>query len=133
DPAISRWRRSRQERRQVETDFKDPDHPLRVVVVRDMWLTGFDVPSLYTIYVDKPMRDHGLLQAIARVNRVFRDKPGGLVVDYIGIGEDLRASLAAYSGKDVEDQAIPVAVAVGRLREKHEVVAEFFHAVDFRG
>src|SRR5439155_13391274 len=104
----------------------------RVVVVRDMWLTGFDVPSLYTVYVDKPMRDHGLLQAIARVNRVFRDKPGGLVVDYIGIGDDLRASLAAYSAKDVKDVAIPVAVAVRRLREKHEVLAEFFHGVDFR-
>ena len=132
DPAISKWRRSAAERRQVEADFKDPDHPLRLVVVRDMWLTGFDVPSLYTIYVDKPMRDHGLLQAIARVNRVFRDKPGGLVVDYIGIGDDLKASLVAYSRKDVEHVAIPVAVAISRLREKHEVVAEFFHGIDFR-
>jgi type I restriction enzyme R subunit len=133
DPAISKWRRSRQERKQVESDFKDPADPLRLVVVRDMWLTGFDVPSLYTIYVDKPMRDHGLLQAIARVNRVFRDKPGGLVVDYIGIGDDLKASLAAYSAKDVEDVAIPIGVAVSRLREKHEVVAELFHGLDFRG
>lgn len=132
DPAISRWRRSRQERRQVEADFKDPDHPLRVVVVRDMWLTGFDVPSLYTIYVDKPMRDHGLLQAIARVNRVFHDKPGGLVVDYIGIGDDLKASLTAYSATDVDDVAIPIGVAIARLHEKHEVVAEFFHGIDFR-
>jgi type I restriction enzyme, R subunit len=132
DPAISRWRMSRQERRQVEADFKDPDHPLRVVVVRDMWLTGFDVPSLYTIYVDKPMRDHGLLQAIARVNRVFRDKPGGLVVDYIGIGDDLKASLTAYSAADVEDVAVPIGIAIARLREKHEVVAEFFHGIDFR-
>jgi type I restriction enzyme R subunit len=98
-----------------------------------MWLTGFDVPSLYTIYVDKPMRDHGLLQAIARVNRVFRDKPGGLVVDYIGIGDDLKASLAAYSAEDVEDAAIPLGVAIARLREKHEVVAELFHGIDFRG
>ena len=70
-----------------------PTDPLRLVVVKDMWLTGFDAPVLHTLYIDKPMRDHGLLQAIARVNRVFRDKPGGLVVDYIGIGEDLRASL----------------------------------------
>jgi type I restriction enzyme R subunit len=132
DPAISRWRRSRPERKQVETDFKDPEHPLKLVVVRDMWLTGFDVPSLYTIYVDKPMRDHGLLQAIARVNRVFHDKVGGLVVDYIGIGDDLRASLVAYSRKDVEGVAIPISIAVARLREKHEVVAEFFHAIDFR-
>jgi type I restriction enzyme, R subunit len=132
DKAVSRWRRSRQERRQVEADFKDPEHPLRLVVVRDMWLTGFDVPSLYTIYVDKPMRDHGLLQAIARVNRVFREKQGGLVVDYIGIGDDLKASLTAYSARDVDDVAIPVGIAIARLREKHEVVAEFFHGIDFR-
>jgi type I restriction enzyme, R subunit len=132
DPAISRWRRSSVERKQVEADFKDPDHPLRLVVVRDMWLTGFDVPSLYTIYIDKPMRDHGLLQAIARVNRVFRDKPGGLVVDYIGIGDDLKASLVAYSARDVGDVAIPAAVAIARLREKHEVVTELFHGIDFR-
>lgn len=133
DPEISKWRRSRQERRQVEADFKDSDHPLKAVVVRDMWLTGFDVPCLYTIYVDKPMRDHGLLQAIARVNRVFREKPGGLVVDYIGIGDDLKASLAAYSAADVEDVAIPIGVAIARLREKYEVVGEFFHGIDFRG
>jgi type I restriction enzyme R subunit len=133
DPRVSRWRRSRQERKQVEADFKDPDHPLKLVVVRDMWLTGFDVPSLYVIYIDKPMRDHGLLQAIARVNRVFRDKPGGLVVDYIGIGDDLRASLAAYSATDVEDVAIPIGEAIRKLREKHEVVCEFFHGIDFRG
>ena len=132
DPAISKWRRSSAERKQVEADFKDPESSLRLVVVRDMWLTGFDVPSLYTMYIDKPMRDHGLLQAIARVNRVFRDKPGGLVVDYIGIGDDLKASLIAYSAKDVDDVAIPVAVAIARLREKHEVLVEVFHGSDFR-
>src|SRR5690606_32096356 len=101
-PEISKYRRSAQEMRDVAEDFKDPDHPLRIVVVRDMWLTGYDAPVLHTLYVDKPMRDHGLLQAIARVNRVFRDKPGGLVVDYIGIGEDLRSSLQAYS-QDIAD------------------------------
>ncbi len=132
DPAISKWRRSSAERKQIETDFKDAEHPLRLVVVRDMWLTGFDVPSLYTIYIDKPMRDHGLLQAIARVNRVFGDKPGGLVVDYIGIGDDLKASLVAYSAKDVNDVAIPIAIAVARLREKHEVLAELLHGIEFR-
>lgn len=132
DPAISRWRRSRQERKQVEKSFKDPDDPLKVVVVCDMWLTGFDVRPLYSIYIDKPMRDHGLLQAIARVNRVFRDKAGGLVVDYIGIGDDLRASLSAYSSRDIEDQAIPIEVAIRKLKEKHEVVSEFFHGIDFR-
>ena len=75
-------------RKALEKRFKDPDDPLRLVIVRDMWLTGFDVPSLHTMYVDKPMRDHNLMQAIARVNRVFGTKQGGLVVDYIGIGED---------------------------------------------
>lgn len=77
EPKLNRYRRSKAEMAQVAADFKDPDHPLKVVVVRDMWLTGFDVPPLHTMYIDKPMRDHGLLQAIARVNRVFRDKPGG--------------------------------------------------------
>jgi type I restriction enzyme R subunit len=131
DPIVSQYRRSRQERTQVESDFKDPDHPLRMVVVRDMWLTGFDVPPLHTLYIDKPMRDHGLMQAIARVNRVFRDKPGGLVVDYIGIADDLRASLSAY-GDDVAAEAmIPLSEAISKLREKHEIVAEFFHELDF--
>src|SRR5919197_5090250 len=132
-PEISRFRRSKPELRQLAKDFRDEHHPLRIVVVKDMWLTGFDAPVLHTLYIDKPMRDHGLLQAIARVNRVFRDKPGGLIVDYIGIGEDLKASLAAYSKKDVEHVTIPVSVAISRLHEKHEVVAEFFHGLDFRG
>lgn len=132
DPAISKWRRSKRETEQVEEDFKDEDHALKVVVVRDMWLTGFDVPSLYTLYVDKPMKDHGLLQAIARVNRVFQDKAGGLVVDYIGIGDDLKRSLAAYRAKDVKDTLIPIGVAVKRLREKHEILSDFFHDFPFR-
>ncbi len=106
-PEISRWRRSKAELQQVAKDFKDPEHELRIVVVKDMWLTGFDAPVLHTLYIDKPMRDHGLLQAIARVNRVFKDKPGGLVVDYIGIGEDLRASLRAYDDTDLDDPVIP--------------------------
>ena len=124
------FRRSKAEMEQVATDFKDPEHPLRVVVVRDMWLTGFDAPCLNTLYVDKPMRDHGLLQAIARVNRVFRDKPGGLVVDYIGIGEDLRKSLAAYDQRDVEQAMISVDEAMARLREKHGVLASMLHGFD---
>jgi type I restriction enzyme R subunit len=117
--------------KQVADDFKDPDHRLKLVVVRDMWLTGFDVPPLHTMYIDKPMRDHGLLQAIARVNRVFRDKPGGLVVDYIGIGEDLRKALPAYAAKDVEDAMVPVAKVLSALREKYEVVSEFFHGLSW--
>ncbi len=76
--------------KQLADRFKDPDDPFKLVIVRDMWLTGFDAPSLHTMYVDKPMRGHGLMQAIARVNRVFRDKPGGLVVDYLGLADELR-------------------------------------------
>lgn len=126
------YRRSKDELRKVAENFKDPDHPLRLVVVRDMWLTGFDVPSLHTMYIDKPMKDHGLLQAIARVNRVFRDKPGGLVVDYIGIGEDLRASLAAYDPGIADDAMIPLETAVMRLREKHEVLTAKLHPLPFQ-
>ena len=132
DPLISKWRRSKRETEQVAEDFKDDEHPLKVVVVRDMWLTGFDVPSLYTLYVDKPMRDHGLLQAIARVNPVLQDKAGGLVVDYIGIGDDLKKPLAAYSSKDVKDALIPIGIAVKRLREKHEILCDFFFDIPFR-
>ena len=77
--------------------FKNPDDPLKLVIVRDMWLTGFDAPCLHTMYVDKPMRGHGLMQAIARVNRVFRDKPGGLVVDYLGLADQLKKALANYT------------------------------------
>ena len=129
---ISRFRRSKPELKELAKRFKDPDDPLRVVVVKDMWLTGFDVPVLHTLYVDKPMRDHGLLQAIARVNRVFRDKPGGLIVDYIGIGEDLRASLRAYDEKDVDEPVIPAARAVAGLWEKYEVLSAMLHPIGFR-
>jgi type I restriction enzyme R subunit len=132
EPKLNRYRRSKAEMKQVASDFKNPDHPLKVVVVRNMWLTGFDVPPLHTMYIDKPMRDHGLLQAIARVNRVFRDKPGGLVVDYIGIGEDLRKALPRYAAKDVEDAMVPVRQVTAKLREKHEVLCEFFHGLQWR-
>ncbi len=131
-PQLSRWRRSKAELRQVAKDFKDPDHALRLVVVKDMWLTGFDAPCLHTLYIDKPMRDHGLLQAIARVNRVFRDKPGGLVVDYIGIGEDLRASLTAYDDTELEDPVIPAWKAVSGLGEKYEVLSALLHPAGYR-
>lgn len=132
EPELNKYRRSKAEMKQVAEDFKDPANPLRVVVVRDMWLTGFDVPALHTLYVDKPMRDHGLLQAIARVNRVFRDKPGGLVVDYIGIGEDLRKALPAYSDKDVENITVPKGQVLRLLREKHEVLSDFFPGLDWQ-
>jgi type I restriction enzyme R subunit len=131
-PELSQFRRSKPELRELAKRFRDPDDPLRVVVVKDMWLTGFDAPVLHTLYVDKPMRDHGLLQAIARVNRVFRDKPGGLVVDYIGIGEDLRASLTAYDEKDIEEPVMPAAKAVAGLWEKYEVICGLLYPAGYR-
>ena len=83
--------RNKPRREALAQRFRDPADPFRIVIVRDMWLTGFDAPSLHTMYVDKPMRGHGLMQAIARVNRVFHDKPGGLVVDYLGLADELQA------------------------------------------
>jgi type I restriction enzyme, R subunit len=131
-PVVSRFRRSKPELRQLAKDFRDEHHPLRMVVVKDMWLTGFDAPVLNTLYIDKPMKDHGLLQAIARVNRVFRDKPGGLVVDYIGIGEDLRASLRAYDDTELDDPVIPAAKAVAGLWERYEVLCAMLYPVGYR-
>ena len=124
--------RNKARREALANRFRDPGDPLRVVLVRDMWLTGFDAPSLHTMYVDKPMRGHGLMQAIARVNRVFRDKPGGLVVDYLGLAQDLKQALAAYTesggtGRTALDQEEAVAV----MREKHEVCCALFHGFDW--
>ncbi len=129
---ISDYRKSKQQLKATEARFKDPDSSLRVVVVKNMWLTGFDAPVLHTLYIDKPMRDHGLLQAIARVNRVFEDKPGGLVVDYIGIGDDLRAGLTAYAKGDVDDVVVPLEVAQRHLAEQHEVMCDLLHGIEFR-
>jgi type I restriction enzyme R subunit len=131
-PDVSRWRRSKAELQQVAKDFKDPQSEPRIVVVKDMWLTGFDAPVLHTLYIDKPMRDHGLLQAIARVNRVFKDKPGGLVVDYIGIGEDLRASLRAYDDADLDDPVIPAWKAVSKLGARYEAICAFLYPAGYR-
>ena len=112
--------------------IKDPDDALKLVIVRDMWLTGFDAPSLHTMYVDKPMRGHGLMQAIARVNRVFLDKPAGLIVDYIGIAQDLKSALGQYSRDDRRHTGIDEAEAVAVMLEKHEIVSTMFHGFDFR-
>lgn len=109
---------------------KDPADPLRLVIVRDMWLTGFDAPSMHTMYIDKPMRGHGLMQAIARVNRVFRDKPAGLVVDYIGIAQNLKKALGQYSASDAGQTGIDEEQAVAVLLEKFDVVATMFHGFD---
>lgn len=110
---------------------KDANDPLKLVLVRDMWLTGFDAPSMHTMYVDKPMRGHGLMQAIARVNRVFRDKPGGLVVDYIGLAQNLKKALRDYSDRDREQTGIDEEQAVAVMVERYEVVRDMFHGFDY--
>ena len=111
--------------------FRDPADPLRMVLVRDMWLTGFDAPSLHTMYVDKPMRGHGLMQAIARVNRVFRDKPGGLVVDYLGLAHELKRALATYTERGgTGETALDKEQAVRLMLEKYEVCCGLFHGFD---
>src|SRR2546429_2493496 len=97
--------RNKSRREVLANRFRDAKDPFQIVIVRDMWLTGFDAPSLHTMYLDKPMRAHGLMQAIARVNRVFKDKPGGLVVDYLGLAAELRKALAAYTESGGKGQA----------------------------
>jgi type I restriction enzyme R subunit len=110
---------------------KTAGDPLKLVLVRDMWLTGFDAPSMHTMYVDKPMKGHGLMQAIARVNRVFKDKPAGLVVDYIGIAQSLKNALGTYSGRDGKETGIDEAEAVAAFLERLEVVRAMFHGFDY--
>ncbi|HET8760125.1 MAG TPA: type I restriction endonuclease subunit R, partial [Nitrospiria bacterium] len=124
--------RNKARREALAQRFRDANDPFKIVVVRDMWLTGFDAPSLHTMYVDKPMRGHGLMQAIARVNRVFKDKPGGLVVDYLGLAAELKQALATYTesggtGKTAIDQAEAVAV----MLEKYEVCYGLFYGFDW--
>ena len=124
--------RGKSGREALANRFRDPDDPFRIVLVRDMWLTGFDAPSLHTMYVDKPMQGHGLFQAITRVNRVFKDKPGGLVVDYLGLANDLRKAVENYTrsggrGKAAFDKADAVAV----MLEKHEVCCAMFHGFNW--
>ena len=124
--------RNKARREELAQRFRDPGDPLRVVLVRDMWLTGFDAPSLHTMYVDKPMRGHGLMQAVARVNRVFKDKPGGLVVDYLGLAQDLKRALAAYTESGGKGQtALDQDEAVAVMQEKYEVCRGLFHGFDW--
>ena len=123
--------RNKARREALANRFRDSKDPFSLVLVRDMWLTGFDAPSLHTMYVDKPMRGHGLMQAIARVNRVFQDKPGGLVVDYLGLAHELKAALATYTesggtGRTALDQDEAVAL----MLEKYEVCCGLFHGFD---
>lgn len=123
---------TKQDRKEISERFKDPSDPLKLVIVRDMWLTGFDVPCLHTMYVDKPMRGHNLMQAIARVNRVFKDKPGGLIVDYIGIASDLKSALATYAASGGKGTpALNQEEAVTAMIEKHEIVAQMFDKFDY--
>jgi len=124
--------RNKPRREALSLRARDVNDSLKIVLVRDMWLTGFDSPSLHTMYIDKPMRGHGLMQAIARVNRVFQDKPGGLVVDYIGLAQELKSALATYTesggkGKTALDQAEAVAV----MTEKYEICCGLLHGFDF--
>jgi len=123
--------RNKPRREALAKRFKDPDDPLRLVIVRDMWLTGFDAPCLHTMYADKPMRGHGLMQAIARVNRVFRDKPGGLVVDYLGLADQLKKALSHYTGGDRGEVGIDKAEAIAKMVEKHEVIVGMLHGFDY--
>ena len=132
-PAIAKHHTTKADRRLLADRMKDPDDELKLVIVRDMWLTGFDVPCLHTLYIDKPMQGHNLMQAIARVNRVYKDKPGGLVVDYLGIASDLREALSFYSdsgGKGDPTQQQEQAVTL--MQEKLEVVQQMLHGLDYK-
>jgi len=130
--AIAKHHTTKEQRRVLAERMKDPDDALKLVIVRDMWLTGFDAPSMHTLYIDKPMQGHNLMQAIARVNRVYKDKPGGLVVDYLGIASDLKKALAFYSdagGKG--DPTIMQEKAVELMLEKLEVVSSMYHGFPY--
>jgi type I restriction enzyme R subunit len=124
--------RTKPRRRTIGDRMKDPNDPLKLVIVRDMWLTGFDVKNLHTMYLDKPMRSHGLMQAIARVNRVFKDKKGGLVVDYIGIADELKKALSEYTEGDRKQVGIPKEDAVALMLEKYEIVTAMFHGFNYK-
>lgn len=131
-PNISKHHTTKEQRRKLAERMKNPDDELQLVIVRDMWLTGFDAPSMHTLYIDKPMKGHNLMQAIARVNRVYKDKPGGLIVDYLGIASDLKKALAFYSdagGKG--DPTILQEQAVELMLEKLEVVSQMYHGFEY--
>ncbi len=131
-PEIALHHTNKDQRRALAERMKTPDDPLKLVIVRDMWLTGFDVPSLHTMYIDKPMQGHNLMQAIARVNRVYKDKPGGLIVDYLGIASDLKEALAFYSDSGGKgDPAVAQEQAVSLMLEKLEVVSQLFHGFPY--
>ncbi|WP_048190700.1 type I restriction endonuclease subunit R [Methanobacterium sp. SMA-27] len=125
--------RNKQRRKQLGDEFRDPHSPIKLVLVRDMWLTGFDVPSLHTMYIDKPMQGHGLMQTIARVNRVYKEKQGGLIVDYLGIATELKKALNQYTeGGGRGDIAFDQEQAVAIMMEKYEIVTALFHGFQFQ-
>jgi len=127
-PLLSKHHTTKQQRRDLANRMKDPADELKLVIVRDMWLTGFDAPSMHTLYIDKPMKGHNLMQAIARVNRVYKDKPAGLVVDYLGIASDLKKALSFYSDSGGKgDPALAQEQAVALMLEKLEVVSQMFY------
>lgn len=131
-PKISKHHTTKDQRRILAERMKDPEDELQLVIVRDMWLTGFDVPCLHTMYIDKPMKGHTLMQAIARVNRVYKDKPGSLIVDYLGIASDLKAALSFYSDSGGKgDPAVIQEEAVQLMLEKLEIVSQMFYGFTF--
>ena len=119
--------------KELEKRFKNPEDPLKLVIVCDMWLTGFDVPSLHTMYIDKPLKNHTLMQAIARVNRIFKDKPGGLIVDYIGVADDLKKALSIYSSNIQKEAMIPIEEIINKMMEKYDVVRSMFSGIEYNG
>ncbi len=132
-PKISKHHTTKEQRRTLAERMKNPDDELQLVIVRDMWLTGFDAPSMHTLYIDKPMKGHNLMQAIARVNRVYKDKPGGLIVDYLGIAADLKKALAFYSDSGGKgDPTILQEQAVHLMLEKLEVVSQMYHGFEYK-
>ncbi|MGC8847229.1 MAG: type I restriction enzyme subunit R domain-containing protein, partial [Candidatus Hydrogenedens sp.] len=124
--------RNKHQMEELLNNFKDPNKDPKMVIVVDMLLTGFDVPCLHTMYIDKPMKNHNLLQAIARVNRVYKDKPGGLIVDYIGIADDLRKSLSKYTLETIEQTLTDINKVINQMKEKYDIVSSLFYGIDYK-
>lgn len=134
DPAnYQRHIHTKEERDLLADRMKDPKDEMKLVIVRDMWLTGFDAPSMHTMYIDKPMQGHGLMQAIARVNRVYKDKPGGLIVDYLGIAPSLKEALSYYTQEGKEEPTVKQEDAISIMLEKYETVKALYHGFDYSG
>ena len=133
DAILQAHHTTKKQRKDLATRMKDPNDELKIVIVRDMWLTGFDAPSMHTLYVDKKMQGANLMQALARVNRVYKDKPGGLIVDYIGIGQDLRNAMATYLQSGGEGApVVDIREAIAGMKEKFEVIEQMFHDYDYK-